>query len=143
MRYFFAPPDRRWTRSRWRANPVWRMWKPVALLLVAASATGACQVSSPDLGPACTVTAPTDCPDPAPRYADVAPIIGAHCASPCHWGAPGGPWPLTDYPHVADWQDVVRDDLLDCSMPPPEADSTMTDAERTAILVWIRCGSLP
>ena len=69
--------------------------------------------------PPCTVTAPTECPDPAPRYADVAPIIGKYCASPCHYGAPAGPWPLTDYDHVADWQDIVRDQVLTCAMPPP------------------------
>ncbi len=88
----------------------------------------------------CTVTAPTACPEPAPRYADVAPIIGQHCAAPCHWGMPGGPWPLTDYPHVADWADVVRDEVLNCTMPPPEDDTEMTDTDRTAILTWIRCG---
>lgn len=91
----------------------------------------------------CTVTAPTECPDPAPRYADVAPIIGKYCASPCHYGVPGGPWPLTDYEHVADWQDIVRDQVLTCAMPPPEERSDITDAERVAILTWIRCGFLP
>jgi hypothetical protein len=93
--------------------------------------------------PPCTVTAPTECPDPAPLYGDVAPIIGKFCASPCHYGAPAGPWPLTDYEHVADWQDVVRDQVLTCVMPPPEERSDITDAERLAILTWVRCGALP
>jgi hypothetical protein len=91
----------------------------------------------------CTITPPVRCDDPPPRYADVAPIIEARCAGPCHSGVPDGPWPLTDYSHVADWQDVVRADLLDCSMPPPGEGVVMPDAERTVILSWIRCGSLP
>ena len=86
--------------------------------------------------PPCTVTAPTECPDPAP-------IIGKFCASPCHYGAPAGPWPLTDYDHVADWQDVVRDQVLTCVMPPPEERSDITDGDRLAILTWIRCGAPP
>jgi hypothetical protein len=100
-----------------------------------------CTRNAPPL--TCTITAPTTCADPSPRYADVAPIIEARCAGPCHSGIPDGPWPLTDYSHVADWQDVVRADLLDCSMPPPGEGVVMSDAERTAILIWIRCGFLP
>jgi hypothetical protein len=149
MRYFFAPSDQRWTRTQRAPILSSGMQGHSTPALIAALTLFGCQrVAAPGFDDqpdaavvACTITAPTACPDPAPRYAEVAPIIGQHCASPCHWGAPGGPWPLTDYPHVADWQDVVRDDLLDCSMPPPEANSTITDAERTAILVWIRCGA--
>jgi hypothetical protein len=51
-------------------------------------------------------------------------------------------WPLTDFRHVADWQDLIHDDLLACTMPPADAGFQMTTAERVAILTWIRCGFL-
>jgi uncharacterized membrane protein len=86
-----------------------------------------------------SVPAPTTCPDPAPRYADVAPVFERRCVI-CHAGAPGGPWSLADYGHVADWQDTIRSSLRDCSMPPADAGVPMTLEERTAILTWIRCG---
>jgi hypothetical protein len=84
------------------------------------------------------VPAPTACPEPAPRYADVAPIFQQRCVI-CHSGWEG-PWPLNDYGHVADWQDSIRTNLLDCSMPPPDAGIPITVEERVAILTWIRCG---
>ena len=87
----------------------------------------------------CTVQAPTVCPDPAPHWADVAPIFQNRCVE-CHNGMVGGPWPLMQYQHVADWQDLVRAHVLSCTMPPPDAGVPMTDEERTAILTWILCG---
>jgi uncharacterized membrane protein len=88
---------------------------------------------------ACSVPAPTACPDPAPRYADVAPIFEQRCVI-CHAGNPGGPWSLADYGPVADWQDTIRTDVRDCSMPPTDAGVPITMEERVAILTWIRCG---
>lgn len=88
---------------------------------------------------ACNVPSPTTCPAPAPRYADVSPIFQNRCVG-CHAGAPGGPWSLADYGHVADWQDTIRSNLRDCSMPPPDAGVPMALEERTTILTWIRCG---
>jgi hypothetical protein len=89
----------------------------------------------------CTVTAPTVCPDPAPRYPDVAPIFEERCA-PCHYGAPGGPWSLRQYQQVADWYDTVRDHMINCTMPPVEYLPLLplTNDERVAILTWILCG---
>jgi hypothetical protein len=89
------------------------------------------------------VTAPTACPAPEPRFADVQPIIHDHCATPCHNGAPGGPWPLDAYQDVKDWEDLIRSDLLDCTMPPADGGVPLSDADRAAILGWIRCGSPP
>jgi hypothetical protein len=89
----------------------------------------------------CAVEPPTICPDPAPRFADVQPILQERCVV-CHSGLPGGPWPLLQYSHVADWQDVIRGQMLDCSMPPPDAGVRMEATERVAILTWILCGSL-
>ena len=89
----------------------------------------------------CTATAPTACPTPAPRYADVKTLIQQNCAGPCHSGAdPAGPWPLTNYEHVADWADIVRADLLDCTMPPADGGVTLAPEDRLAILTWLRCG---
>ena len=90
----------------------------------------------------CPVPLPTLCPSPSPRYADVAPVIARRCVV-CHDGAPNGPWPLIDYQDVTDWWDTVRDDLIGCSMPPPDGGTSMTSEERTAILTWILCGFPP
>src|SRR4051812_1859778 len=74
-----------------------KLWGTVAVLTVAAvnglaaygcagtegtSSAGA--TSGPDSGPvpkSCSVSAPTKCPDPAPKYADVVPIFEAKCAT--------------------------------------------------------------
>lgn len=90
---------------------------------------------------ACSVVAPTMCPTPVPHYADVSPIFQARCVGPCHNGATlTGPWPLVGYEHVSDWQDGIRDQLINCTMPPTDAGVPITTEEREAILVWIRCG---
>jgi len=87
----------------------------------------------------CAPIAPTECPDPAPHYPDVAPIFAKRCES-CHDGVADGPWPLDTYAQVAAWAHFVRDELLRCSMPPADSGVTMTPEERDQVLVWIRCG---
>lgn len=87
---------------------------------------------------ACTVQPPTECPDPAPVYADVAPIFKQRCAT-CHISDWTGPWPLDTYSHIADWADTIRDMLVQCSMPPPEAGTPLPDEESEQILTWIKC----
>jgi hypothetical protein len=113
----------------------------IAISGVALSAALSC--SSANEGKAkvvCTVSAPTMCPEPAPTFADVAPIFEQRCASSsCHSGFVGGPWPLDDYEHISDWQDVVRAEVVSCSMPPADANVPITDDERLTILNWIRC----
>jgi hypothetical protein len=124
--------------------------RAVTPLLAAAIAVSGCRQAAqppPDDGGTtddagalvCTVQAPTVCPDPPPHWPDVSPIFQGRCVM-CHNGMIGGPWPLMQYSHVADWYDVVRAMLLDCSMPPPDAGVTMPDEEKTAILTWILCG---
>jgi uncharacterized membrane protein len=88
----------------------------------------------------CTVTPPTSCPDPAPRFADVSPIFKKRCAS-CHVSEWSGPWPLDTYSHIADWADTIRGHLVDCSMPPPDAGTPLPDEESEVILTWIRCNT--
>jgi hypothetical protein len=90
--------------------------------------------------PPCTIEAVTSCPEPAPRYADVAPIFKQRCAS-CHVANWSGPWPLDTYQHVADWADVVRDMVRTCTMPPPEAGMPLPNEEAEQILTWIRCNT--
>lgn len=90
--------------------------------------------------PPCTIEAVTSCPDPAPRYADVAPIFKQRCAA-CHVANWSGPWPLDTYEHVADWADVVRDMVRTCTMPPPEAGMPLPNEEAEQILTWIRCNT--
>lgn len=108
----------------------------------AALVSAACSPSDEPNPIVCTVSAPLECPDPAPGYADVAPIFAQRCAS-CHSGMPGTPWSLRDYEHVADWQDVVRAEVLHCKMPPPDSGVTISDEERLAILTWVKCGAKP
>lgn len=89
---------------------------------------------------ACAVVAPTVCPEPAPRYADVAPIFARHCVT-CHYGALDGPWSLSDYQHIADWSDLVRAQVLTCGMPPADAAvPPVPEEDRQAILTWLLCG---
>lgn len=87
----------------------------------------------------CNATAPTSCPTPMPRYADIAPIIDARCAG-CHGANWAGPWPLTEYRHVKDWADGIRGHMLACTMPPRDSGYMIQDDERQKILTWIRCG---
>jgi hypothetical protein len=91
----------------------------------------------------CSVTAPSVCPDPPTRYSDVAPIFHDKCV-PCHFGAPGGPWPLQQYQQAVDWFDTIMGHMINCTMPPVEYLSIlpMTTDERLAILNWILCGRL-
>jgi uncharacterized membrane protein len=114
------------------------------VLSLAVAAPVACNstVEGPEkvVGPECHVELPTECPEPAPRFADVEPIFHERCGGDCHTGAPGGEWPLDTYRHIADWNDVVRDELRSCAMPPLDAGVTLTDEERHAILTWILCG---
>lgn len=90
----------------------------------------------------CMVAAPTSCPSPAPRFADIKPVVDRWCVI-CHDGFdPEGPWPLTDYEHVASWADTIRPALLGCEMPPVDAGLAMPmpAEDRLLILNWLRCG---
>jgi len=91
------------------------------------------------MAPVCNVIAPAECTEPALRYANVAPVFATRCAS-CHTDAAGAPWPLDEYQPIADWADVVRDELIRCSMPPTDSGVSLPTAERDAILAWLRCG---
>lgn len=124
------------TKARWLV--------PVCCCLTGSAALGSAACSSSDEPKPilCTVSAPLECPDPAVSYADVAPIFAQHCGS-CHTGMPGTPWSLRDYDHVADWQDVIRAEVLHCTMPPPDSGATISDEERLAILTWVKCGAKP
>lgn len=94
-----------------------------------------------DGGVTCVPPAPpTACPDPPVRYDDIRPILDARCVR-CHDTVQGGPWPLATYTHVADWQDIIRASMLDCTMPPLDAGVPMTTEERLTVLTWIRCGA--
>lgn len=112
---------------------------PSSRLLLAAAIV-ACGPTTPEEEPTpCLVEAPTACTAPELRWADVAPIFENRCQS-CHDGKPSSPWPLDTYAHVADWYDVLRDELLHCNMPPREAVEELPLEERDKLLMWIRCG---
>jgi uncharacterized membrane protein len=95
--------------------------------------------SKPDGGEqVCDVMPPDVCKNPALRFADVQPLFEKHCVN-CHYGQLGGPWPLRSYMDIADWHDVVLSDIAFCSMPPADAGTGMTTAEKQLILDWLRC----
>lgn len=131
---------------RTSTKPPSRFGRGALALAFMFAACGSGGSDSPDGGaadaatrpPDCTVEAPTACPTPAVKYGDIAPIIQTHCVT-CHNGN-GQEWPLTTYTHVADWTSEVRAAVLDCSMPPPDAGTVISDEERLAILTWVRCG---
>lgn len=87
----------------------------------------------------CNVEAPRACVEPKPTYSDIEPILKERCVI-CHNGKAGGPWPLTTYGHVADWQNEIRDQVSRCTMPPPDAGVEISDEDRSEILMWVRCG---
>lgn len=87
----------------------------------------------------CLVLSPDTCLEPEPNYADVAPIFDRRCNG-CHSDSSEEQWPLTTYESIAEWEDIVRLDLVNCSMPPADGGVSMTSNERSAILAWIRCG---
>ncbi|HEX5658816.1 MAG TPA: hypothetical protein VFX59_16570 [Polyangiales bacterium] len=87
----------------------------------------------------CDVVAPTSCPSPAPKYADVQPIFTKQCGV-CHGQDWTGEWPLDSYSHISDWQDEIRSELVTCAMPPVDSGVMIPLASRMKILEWIRCG---
>ena len=118
----------------------------IAPLAVLALVLTACGGGEPNNGQSaqsqyeCSPVAPTECPESAPHYADVAPIFEQRCAG-CHTTTvKDAPWPLDNYEHVADWATFIRDELLQCAMPPADSGVGMPPEERDAILVWVRCG---
>jgi hypothetical protein len=113
----------------------------VALVLLASAACLGPKDDESEPAYVCeAIEAPTACPEPAPTYADLRPMLDTRCVQPCHSGTPNGPWPLTQYQHLYDWKDDVRSRLLDCGMPPLDGGVPITTDERLAILNWIRCG---
>jgi uncharacterized membrane protein len=72
-------------------------------------------------------------------YGTIKPIIDRACV-PCHYpsDAPDASWPLSTYEDVREWDDQIRIDLLNCSMPPRDAGVSVTDKERARVVNWIR-----
>ncbi|HXS18135.1 MAG TPA: hypothetical protein VN764_13150 [Polyangiaceae bacterium] len=87
----------------------------------------------------CAVPAPTECPDPPPGYDDVAPIFDESCAT-CHTSDdPDGPWPFEEYADIVAWHADVRDEVLNCTMPPRDGEPLPPD-QRQLLMEWIFCG---
>lgn len=95
--------------------------------------------SAPDAKVECSAVAPTACPEQLPTYLDIAKIVERRCES-CHSPYWTGPWPLDTYEHVADWQDAIREHLLDCTMPPVEGGGPLSKSDSDTFLLWLRCG---
>jgi hypothetical protein len=98
-------------------------------------------LDAPGPDPRRCVAIPAACPAQQPSYAtDIAPILAAKCNT-CHSGkSDGGPWPLTEYEYIVDWQSLVVADIEYCTMPPTGA-PPLTSAEQDAILTWLVCNA--
>jgi len=94
------------------------------------------------------ITASTTCPSPAPTFAQIQPIVEKSCV-PCHDGTMKDVvtgedvWPLTTYDDVAEWGSIVKNSILECTMPPADGAVPITDAERSAIVQWVLCKTPP
>lgn len=95
-------------------------------------------------GADCDLTAPTACPSDMPTYADVEPIFAERCVV-CHAGPSGEMcptcWSLERHVDIKHWTMQIRNQMLQCAMPPVTSGMTMPDAERMKILEWLRCGA--
>ena len=99
-----------------------------------------CPPLPPPPPPKCETSAPTTCTQPDLTYtADIKPMVGELCLG-CHKGEPDGPWSLGGYEHVANWHDLLRGAMLQCTMPPADSGLTMTTEQRQTMLEWLRCG---
>jgi hypothetical protein len=87
----------------------------------------------------CALLATPDCNGPVPTYEQLKPLFNQACVV-CHYGQVGGPWPLTSYQDLSDWQDAVRSEVLNCKMPPQDSGIPITFEERQKIFTWVRCG---
>ncbi len=88
----------------------------------------------------CDVVPPATCMEPAPHFADISPVLQQRCVTCHHGNDPLGPWPMKTYEEVADWQDTVRSEVANCTMPPPDAGLYVSNEERVLLLNFIRCG---
>lgn len=97
----------------------------------------------------CLMPAPTvTCPTPPRTYSMVKPIFDARCVGVCHDGKTPDPsmpdmniWGLEQYSHVKDWEDAIRDQVGNCTMPPVDAGVPMTIEDRQALLEFVKCGA--
>lgn len=116
-------------------------WLFVVLCAVAAGCKGENPdgiAGAPGDGDSCDVMPPQRCENDT-RWGDIEPIIQERCVG-CHAGVPGGPWSLVSYSHASAWPTEIREVMLDCAMPPPDAGVEMPTSERQALLDWVRCG---
>ncbi len=90
----------------------------------------------------CAVPPPTECLHPPPTYAKIRPVLDRSCNTCHNSSSPNGEWPLDDYAHVVAWSDSLRDEVLNCLMPPVEAEPLPPD-DRLLLMQWIRCGLPP
>lgn len=117
-----------------------RAWLSVPLLALACGAGSGAKVVDAGPGLVCPLVAQKRCTLPAPRFAGIKPILDQACAG-CHSSLDAGePWPLTNYRDVSDWQSLVRDDLLKCTMPPLDAGVSISNDDRAALINWLDCG---
>lgn len=110
-------------------------WPLFALLLLGCS-TSASEPSEE----ACPSDRPTSCPTPSPIYADVQPILTAHCTS-CH-SASGieSTRPLDSYDATFRTRTTVMTQLVKCAMP-PAGEPKLSAEERRTLLAWLVCGA--
>ena len=118
--------------------------RQLALFLALAAAACGNSKAVEELVQCGPVDASTTCPSPPVTYAQIQPILEKSCV-PCHDGTMKDVatmddiWPLTTYENVAEWESLVKDVILTCTMPPADGDVPFTNAERSAIVQWVLC----
>jgi hypothetical protein len=80
--------------------------------------------------------------DGGPNYERVKSILASACV-PCHnemtAAQDGGTWPLTKYDDVFEWVPVIKESILNCSMPPADGGVPMHRRDRDLLVQWLLC----
>jgi uncharacterized membrane protein len=110
-----------------------------ALVALVAGACASSTNSASSSGSSCVSA--TACPDAgAPSYAgEVAAIIKDTCVT-CHGPTGTAGFDMSTYAKASAEAGAMLSQVTVCQMPPLDAPA-MTDAERTALTAWLRCGA--
>lgn len=90
----------------------------------------------------CSAPASATCVQPAPSFAaTITPILDRSCNT-CHSDDnPDGIWPLRAWADVSAWQQLIISDLVNCTMPPPDSNTSFPESDRQLLFAWLACSS--
>jgi uncharacterized membrane protein len=109
----------------------------VLAVLGIASSAPACASSTE---PSSSCVSATACPTDVPSYkAAIVPILEQTCI-PCHTPGGLGRTSMTTYAEVSAESGAMLSQVTVCAMPPLNGPA-ITDAQRTTLTAWLRCGA--